>query len=217
MTKEKYFPEEVLEVLNELKVQSNDSENLLPFMLKLTKDTDDLKDMWHTILKQKRTELYAAADTKNGIIIFLGMVADSYKEEIPVFYFTEKKKKRIIEQIVKCEEKLERLYSECFSQESINLTQELNLNIAKSIDKIEKSYLRARGIPRIRKIVSFIRELGVRNLIVYENEMNSVIKHAVFAIYDYKYSEDTNIKKLLVWPEKNSTTSDDIDDLLSKE
>ncbi len=211
MQKEKKFPMEVLQVLKNLE---NNNDSRLPIMQKLTNDNDDFKRMWRHILRAPRRELYAHMSNEEVVCCFLDIIIDSTKEEIPVFYYTEKQKKVMIKKILGHEEKLKRAYEDAFDTEAAFFIEKLCSNTFEAIKRIESSYLRATGSKKIRIISTFVRELAQRNLWVYGEQLNSAIRAAVLAIYNYTYNSDVNVFKLTKGPDETPISPEEIDHLL---
>lgn len=212
MQKEKDFPLIVQQVLKDMQ-KGNDAD--LPIMQMMTRNEDALKNMWRHILRSKRQELYAGMSERDVVYSFIKTAIDSMKKEIPVFYLNEKKKSAKIEQILKAQEKLKKVYVELFAEEATPFIGALQANEAAAIEKINGSYLRASGAPKVRKVHTFIREMAQINLLIYGEQLPSVIRTAALALYSYTINQDANILKIIQGEGEEPLSFEDQEYLLS--
>jgi len=208
----KEFPPVVLEVLKDMEMRADER---LPIMQKFMRNEDVFINMWRHILRSERREMYASMNETEVVHGFLDAVIHSSKEEIPVFYLDEKSKKEKIEKIRKAQEKLKSVYIELFADEALAFIEALDANTATAIKKVEDSYLRATGDPKVRKIHTFIREMAQNNLWVYGEQLHSVIRTAVLGLYDYTINHDANILKITRGPEEEPISFEALEHLLS--
>lgn len=114
--KEKEFPAVVLEVLQELEKENNPQ---LTYMQKMTLDKNEFKEMWLSILRAPRREMYCPEKDiffqptdKDIVYAFLKSAIVHSREEIPVFYLNKKEKKAEINKIRNAEKKLVAVYKD---------------------------------------------------------------------------------------------------------
>lgn len=196
MRKERGFPDAVMYALKDLGA-NNDPR--LPTMRRLVQKQKNFKNMWHRILAAERTDLYVGLQEKEVVEMFLDAVIDCSREEVPVFYMAEKQKKAQIEKILGYEKKMKQVYEELFGKEAVPLVSSLQGNVSKAVKKVEESYSRASGGKKKRVVTNFAQELAQRNLWVYGQQLDSVIRTAVLAIYDYTFNSDVNIRNITKW------------------
>ncbi len=212
MQNEKELHPAVLLVLHEME-EVGDAR--LPIMRKLVRNEDVFVNMWRQVLRVERREPYISMSEAEVIYCFLDAAIDSTREEIPVFYLGEKKKKAAIKKIRGYESKLKQSYEALFAKEAVPFLEALHANSEAAIKKIEDSYLRASGAPKIRKIHTFVRELAQKTLWIYGEQLHSVIRTAVQAVYGYTINHDANILKITKSPEEKHLSLEEVENLLS--
>lgn len=201
LIKKKEFPAVVLEVLHELE-EENDPQ--LADMQKMTVDKNEFKEMWLSVLRAPRREMYCPEKgtffqptDKDIVYAFLKSAIVHSREEIPVFYLNKKKKKAEINKIRNAEKKLVAVYTELFAKESAPFIKEIRACISQSVQKIEDADLGRKKVREGKNPATMAEDIYFSNQFMFGKPVIPAIRGAVLALLEHTYADDDRIIDLM--------------------
>lgn len=184
--KRKSFPAEVLAVKKKLQETQDPRLETMRLLTEARPEEiyiNDLKAMWNKLSE------YSGGFTEDDswVYAFLNMT-DRFRTLPKHFHMSNAERNKTIERIETATRTLMQVYTEF---ENVSFVRALKLTADQTIKELKETKLKGKAGGNARAVL-FVRLLANHNLEMFGDDLRSVIKTAVFAIYGVDY-EDADI------------------------